>query len=60
MLADYLDQVTVGDCLQVLADIPENSVDMCFADPPFNLEKNIPLIRIVNRRRNIWIGAGVG
>ncbi len=26
-----------GDCLDVLADIKENSVDMIFADPPYNL-----------------------
>lgn len=32
-------RVLAGDCLQVLAGIPDNSVDMCFADPPFNLNK---------------------
>ena len=26
-----------GDCLDVLAEIPENSVDMLFADPPYFL-----------------------
>ncbi|MEK7167124.1 MAG: hypothetical protein AAB732_01805 [Patescibacteria group bacterium] len=26
-----------GNCLNILADIPENSVDMVFADPPFLL-----------------------
>ncbi|TVR19630.1 MAG: site-specific DNA-methyltransferase [Anaerolineaceae bacterium] len=31
--------VIQGDCLAVLADIPDNSVDVCFADPPFNLGK---------------------
>jgi site-specific DNA-methyltransferase (adenine-specific) len=39
MLADYLDKVVNGDCLEILANIEDNSVDMCFADPPFNLEK---------------------
>ncbi len=39
MLKDYLDRVVVDDCLKVLADIEDNSIDMCFADPPFNLEK---------------------
>jgi site-specific DNA-methyltransferase (adenine-specific) len=39
MLTDYLDKVIVGDCLKVMSDIEDNSVDMCFADPPFNLEK---------------------
>ena len=34
-----LDQVTLGDCLEKLAEIPDNTVDVCFADPPFNLDK---------------------
>lgn len=27
----------LGDCIEVLASMPENSVDMIFADPPYNL-----------------------
>ena len=27
------------DCLQALKSIPDNSIDFCFADPPYNLEK---------------------
>ncbi len=27
------------DCLQALRSIPDNSIDFCFADPPYNLEK---------------------
>ena len=34
-----LDQIIVDDCLKVLAQIPDDSVDVCFADPPFNLKK---------------------
>lgn len=34
-----LDEVLVGDCLPVLRQLPDASVDVCFADPPFNLEK---------------------
>ncbi len=33
-----LDQVLIGDCRQVLADLPENSIDLIFADPPYNLQ----------------------
>jgi len=33
-----LDQVLVGDCRQLLADIPEESIDLIFADPPYNLQ----------------------
>lgn len=34
-----LDEIIVGDCVKKLQGIPDNSVDVCFADPPFNLEK---------------------
>jgi site-specific DNA-methyltransferase (adenine-specific) len=39
MLAHYIDKLTIGDCLEVMSNIEDNTVDMCFADPPFNLEK---------------------
>lgn len=39
MIVDYLDQVVLGDCLQIMSNIEDNSVDISFADPPFNLEK---------------------
>jgi site-specific DNA-methyltransferase (adenine-specific) len=29
-----------GDCLDVMRDIPNESVDLFFADPPFNLNKD--------------------
>jgi DNA modification methylase len=32
-------QLINGDCLEVLSKIPDNSVDFCFADPPYNLKK---------------------
>jgi site-specific DNA-methyltransferase (adenine-specific) len=28
-----------GDCLEQLKTIPDNSIDFCFADPPYNLKK---------------------
>jgi modification methylase len=33
-----LDQVIHGDCLDVLDDFPPESVDLIFADPPYNLQ----------------------
>ncbi|RPI25269.1 MAG: site-specific DNA-methyltransferase, partial [Chloroflexota bacterium] len=33
-----LNQVIQGNCIQALADLPEESVDMVFADPPYNLQ----------------------
>lgn len=28
-----------GDCLEELIQIPDNSIDFCFADPPYNIKK---------------------
>ncbi len=38
-ISDFLDQIIQGDSLQVLKEIPSDSIDMVFADPPFNLGK---------------------
>ena len=31
----YLDKVICGDCLEVMADIPDKSIDMILCDPPY-------------------------
>jgi modification methylase len=33
-----LDRIIQGDCIEVLAGLPEKSVDLIFADPPYNLQ----------------------
>ncbi len=33
-----LDQILEGDCIRVLDTFPEDSVDLIFADPPYNLQ----------------------
>jgi modification methylase len=33
-----LDQIISGDCVEILNQLPENSVDLIFADPPYNLQ----------------------
>ncbi|MBN2471948.1 MAG: site-specific DNA-methyltransferase, partial [Anaerolineae bacterium] len=33
-----LDQILQGNCIDVLAGLPERSVDLIFADPPYNLQ----------------------
>jgi site-specific DNA-methyltransferase (adenine-specific) len=37
----YLDHSSLlnGDCMEQLKSIPDNSIDFCFADPPYNLQK---------------------
>ena len=34
----YLDQIIVGDCIAEMNKLPEKSVDLIFADPPYNLQ----------------------
>jgi modification methylase len=33
-----LNQIIQGDCIEVLNSFPENSIDLIFADPPYNLQ----------------------
>jgi DNA modification methylase len=33
-----LDQVILGDCLTIMPTMPKGSIDMVFADPPYNLQ----------------------
>ena len=33
-----LDQILQGDCIEVLSALPEKSIDLIFADPPYNLQ----------------------
>ncbi len=40
-----LNQVIHGDCVDVLAGLPEKSVDLIFADPPYNLQLQQNLYR---------------
>ncbi len=40
-----LDHIYHGDCREVLAALPEQSVDLIFADPPYNLQLGGELLR---------------
>lgn len=39
MIEKFTNKVIQGDSLELLKKIPDNSVDVTFADPPFNLKK---------------------
>jgi len=39
MIEEYLNKIVQGDCLEIMGKMPDNSVDVTFADPPFNLKK---------------------
>jgi site-specific DNA-methyltransferase (adenine-specific) len=40
-----INQILQGDCTKVLNTLPENSVDLIFADPPYNLQLQKDLYR---------------
>ena len=40
-----LDTILAGDCIEILSKFPENSVDLIFADPPYNLQLKKGLFR---------------
>jgi len=40
-----LNQILQGDCIEVLESLPENSIDLIFADPPYNLQLQNDLYR---------------
>ena len=40
-----LDEVIVGDCIAALERLPPESVDLVFADPPYNLQLEGALTR---------------
>jgi len=42
---DWLDSVIVGDCVAALERLPAASVDLIFADPPYNLQLGGDLTR---------------
>jgi site-specific DNA-methyltransferase (adenine-specific) len=39
MIEKLINKIICGDSLELLIQIPDNSIDMTFADPPFNLNK---------------------
>ena len=52
------DSILVGDCLAELAKLPDASVDLVFADPPYNLQLDGALLRpnntVVDGVDNAW------
>lgn len=40
-----LNQILHGNCIEILKALPENSVDLIFADPPYNLQLRNDLYR---------------
>ena len=49
--ADKTGKILQGECLDVMASLPAASVDMVFADPPYNLQLSGELLRPNNHSR---------
>ncbi len=45
LLKSYLNRVVVGDCIDKMNELPPESIDLVFADPPYNLQLNGDLER---------------
>ena len=45
-----VDTIITGDCLEELAKLPDRSVDLVFADPPYNLQLGGDLLRPDNSK----------
>ena len=39
-LSRFINEIIEGDAMEVMKQIPDDSIDMTFADPPFNLKKS--------------------
>ena len=46
----FADSILIGDCIEELSALPEASVDMVFADPPYNLQLERELHRPNNSK----------
>ncbi|MEZ5674242.1 modification methylase [Thalassovita litoralis] len=45
-----LNTILAGDCIEIMNSLPENSIDLIFADPPYNLQLKGELHRPDNSR----------
>jgi modification methylase len=50
-IAGLTDQILLGDCVEQLGKLPDESVDLVFADPPYNLQLERELLRPNNNSR---------
>jgi site-specific DNA-methyltransferase (adenine-specific) len=45
MIKEIIDTIYTGNCIEILPQLPEKSVDVVFADPPYNLQLSQELWR---------------
>ena len=34
----WTNKIILGECIEIMDSLPSNSIDMVFADPPYNLQ----------------------
>ena len=39
-MQDYINQIILGDCFEVMKDIPDGSIDMVLCDLPYGTTRN--------------------
>jgi len=64
-ITEFVNKIICGDCIEILNDLPEKSVDLIFADPPYNIglkydnhKDDMPYEEYVNWSEK-WISACV-
>ena len=50
-MKSWVNKIHVGDCVALMDAMPEDSVDMIFADPPYNLQLSGDLVRPENHKK---------
>ena len=45
-------KIIQGDCVKILKTFPDDSIDLVFADPPYNLQLKNELVRPDNSKVN--------
>lgn len=45
MIEKWINKIILGDNIEVMKEMPSNSVDLIFADPPYNMNLGKPLFR---------------
>ena len=60
MPAFETDRLIQGDCVAGMRGLPEASVDLAFADPPFNIGYGYDVYQTAAQPRITWIGHAPG
>lgn len=46
-MSEYRNQIIHGDCLEVLAGLPENVFDSCITDPPYGMSSDPDMLEVL-------------